>query len=145
MALTFSRWDYTSDLSPTAVLDPADPCGIYVLEFVDGSEYVGQAIDVRRRLATHRRTHTDIVAVRFTPVRRQDLSDSEYALIQDRQARGIALRNKAMVSNFVGASLLDLVVDQQVQAEWLEADPEVDDIVIGERAEIAARRARSQQ
>ena len=116
-----------------------------MLEFADGSEYVGQAIDVRRRLATHRRTHTDIVGVRFTPVRRQDLSDTEYALIQDRQARGIELRNKAMVSNFVGASLLDLVVDQQVQAEWLEADPEVDDIVIGTRAETAARRARPRE
>lgn len=106
---------------------------------------MGQAIDVRRRLATHRRTHTDIVAVRFTPVRRQDLSDTEYALIQDRQARGIALRNKAMVSNFVGASLLDMVVDQQVQAEWMEADPDADDIVIGTRAEAAARRARSRE
>lgn len=37
MALTFYRWDYTSDLSPTAVLDLKDPCGIYVLEFADGS------------------------------------------------------------------------------------------------------------
>lgn len=50
-----------------------------------------------------------------------------------------------MVSKFVGASLLDMVVDQQVQAEWLEADPDVDDIVIGTRAEVAARRARSRE
>lgn len=56
MALTFSRWDYTSDLSPTAVLDLKDPCGIHVLEFSDDAQYVGQGVHFPRRLATHRRT-----------------------------------------------------------------------------------------
>ena len=39
------------------------PEALQVLEFADGSEYVGQGAHFPRRLATHRRTHIDIVAV----------------------------------------------------------------------------------
>lgn len=143
VALNFTRWPFISDLHPSSVLDLQDACGVYVLEFDDGTQYVGQALNFPSRLGTHRRTYRDIEHVQFTPVPREALDETEFAVIQDRQTRGIPLRNKTMVSSFSGPAPLDLVIDEQVQAEWLQADHESDDIVIGRRGELAARRARS--
>lgn len=46
--LRFKRWDYTSDVAPSAVLTLKNPCGIYVLEFSDGEQYVGQSVNFPR-------------------------------------------------------------------------------------------------
>lgn len=142
--MRFKRWSYTSDLAPSAVLDLDDPCGIYVLEFANGDQYVGQARNVAKRLAAHRRRWADIVAVEFTPVAQEGLDEIERAMIQDRQARNIPVRNKAGVTLGVGASVLDRHVDEQEQQEWLQADVSQDEVLIGDRASTAARRARSQ-
>lgn len=120
VALNFTRWPSTSDLHPSAVLDLQDACGVYVLEFDDGAQYVGQALNFPSRLGTHRRTYRDIEHVQFAPVSREALDETESAVIQDRQTRGIPLRNKTMVSSFSGPAPLDLVIDEQVQAEWRE-------------------------
>ena len=53
--MRFKRWAHTSDLAPSAVVDLDDPCGIYVLEFANGEQYVGQSRNFPVRLATHRR------------------------------------------------------------------------------------------
>lgn len=42
--LRFKRWNFTSDLAPSAVLSLKSECGIYVLEFANGEQYVGQTI-----------------------------------------------------------------------------------------------------
>lgn len=72
------------------------------------------------------------------------MDEIEQALIQDRQARGIPVRNKIGVTLGVGASVLDRHVDEQEQQEWLQADLSQDEVLIGDRASTAARRARTQ-
>lgn len=83
--LRFKRWDYTSDVAPSAVLTLKNPCGIYVLEFSDGEQYVGQSVNFPSRLADHRRTYPDIVAINFCPVPARELNMAEYGEIQRRR------------------------------------------------------------
>lgn len=67
--LHFVRWAMSPDTSPAALI-PVEMgrCGVYVLEFGDGEQYVGQSVSLLARLATHRRRWPDIVAIRFACV-----------------------------------------------------------------------------
>ena len=68
-------------LAPSVMFGSDPGPGVYVLEFADGSEYVGQSVHPISRLATHRRRYKDIVAVRFTSVDRADLDRVEQEII----------------------------------------------------------------
>ncbi|MDK8652483.1 GIY-YIG nuclease family protein [Corynebacterium accolens] len=139
--LRFKRWDYTSDVAPSAVLTLKNPCGIYVLEFSDGEQYVGQSVNFPSRLADHRRTYPDIVAINFCPVPARELNMAEYGEIQRRRKAGILLRNKTLLAQPLGDSPLDALIDQQVQAKWLDVEAtDEGEVEIGDRAVTAKKR-----
>jgi hypothetical protein len=57
----FSRWRPVYGRASIAYLfKPQKRCGIYVLGFSNSEFYVGQALDVTRRYAQHRKTYSDI-------------------------------------------------------------------------------------
>jgi len=94
--LSFVRYE-TADLGSIAVAFAGKPiaelCGIYVLRFEGGQSYVGQAVNVVSRYATHRRRWGDIAAVEFATCERVDLDDLERRTISTEERRGIELRN----------------------------------------------------
>lgn len=142
--LRFKRWNFTSDLAPSAVLSLKSECGIYVLEFANGEQYVGQTIHFPIRLAKHRRTYPDIIAINFAEVPAPDLNMAEYGEIQRRRRSGILLRNKTLLAQPLGDSPLDDLIDQQEQAEWLDvAATDDEEVRIGDRAEVARGRTLS--
>lgn len=73
-----------------------DRCGIYVLRFADGEQYVGQSVDVVNRFTSHRRRWDDIQAIEFCHVSREILDDAEKETIQLRRDAGVRLRNSAL-------------------------------------------------
>lgn len=142
--LQFKRWNFTSDLAPSAVLSLKNECGIYVLEFANGEQYVGQTIHFPIRLTKHRRTYPDIIAINFAEVPAPDLNMAEYGEIQRRRRSGILLRNKTLLAQPLGDSPLDDLIDQQEQAEWLDvAATDDEEVRIGDRAEVARGRTLS--
>jgi hypothetical protein len=95
---------------PRALLGPK--CGIYILEFTNGEAYVGQASEVRRRLAQHRDsdTHSDFASLCFLSVGRRRLADVERQTISACERAGIKLRNHVYASFNFKPSELDEVV-----------------------------------
>lgn len=119
-------------------------CGIYVLHFANGEEYVGQTVNFASRFATHRRHKDDITSIRFAAVAQPDLSDVERRMINQLVAEGTRLRNLTLLSQPLGSSAFDLIVDKEYQAGWITAEAPDDSIVIAEtRAPIAKRRRES--
>lgn len=142
--LRFRRWNLTEGLSLSAVLPQGHGlCGIYVLEFANGEEYVGQTVSLLARVSTHRRRWRDIVALRFATVPRSDLDRTEADVIARLAAGGIRLRNKDLIQLPLRGDALDLVVDQAVQEEWIRGHS--GDIHIGNRAQEAERRRRTRR
>ncbi|WP_234458019.1 GIY-YIG nuclease family protein [Corynebacterium macginleyi] len=139
--LRFKRWAYTSDVAPSAILTLKNPCGIYVLEFSNGEQYVGQSVNFPSRLASHRRTYPDIIAINFCPVPARELNMAEYGEIQRRRKAGILLRNKTLLAQPLGDSPLDALIDQQVQTKWLDVEAtDEGEVEIGGRAITAKNR-----
>lgn len=96
------------------------------------------------RFSSHRRRWDDIEAVRFAEAIPDELDEKERAAIRSRVEQKRQLRNKTLLSQPVGPSPLDLIVDPQAQAEWLQHDarsepPGVDP----ERITLAQRRIKS--
>lgn len=58
-------------------------CGVYRLNFENGEAYCGQATNVIRRYAAHRRRHPDIVSVDFFPFSKARLNEAEQILIRE--------------------------------------------------------------
>ena len=116
-------------------------CGVYVLHFDDGSEYVGQARDVFTRFRTHVRTWKyPIVGVDFAAVPPDRLDDVERRLIQHRERVGARLRNSALVGLPRGNSTLDVTLARPAQEAWLNGvDPTSD---LSERVGAADGRPR---
>jgi hypothetical protein len=99
--------------------------GIYVLEFADGSQYVGQTVDFVARMTTHLRgggrhhgPWRDVVAVSVMNVPFGEFDDWERAVIEQRRAAGSPLRNKVFNLGFVGPSALDHVIPVARQTHW---------------------------
>lgn len=118
----FTRWE-TSELGSLAALAPeGHRCGVYVLEFNDGTRYVGQASDVVRRYATHRRAHLragrSIQAVEFAEVAPADLNRVERFMIAHEEQLG-PISNNRHTSQFNGPSLLDPIITVDEQLAWL--------------------------
>lgn len=97
-----------------------------MLEFADGSYYVGQAKNVVRRFAQHRHGHTnhdapwkDIEAIRFLPVAEpKSLDEIERSEIARFQSQGKTLRNKAMNVGHHEPSQLDVNIPVAEQEHW---------------------------
>lgn len=128
--LPFRRWDTPPGLAPSLVFGEDAGPGIYVLEFSNGEEYVGQSIHPATRLASHRRRWQDIVAVNFTPVPRVDLDRVEQEVITQKRRTDTHLRNRTLLTQPFGDSPLDFIVTQEEQARWIgadlmEAEPEI--------------------
>ncbi len=75
-------------------------CGIYLIEFVGEKFYVGQAVDVVRRFAQHRKNYDEIIGFSFIPTPRKDLDETERSLIRK-------------------AEQLHLVLPREQQDSWL--------------------------
>lgn len=97
-------------------------CGIYLLEFPEDRLYIGQAVEVVRRFAQHRKNYDEILGFSFIPTLRANLDDVERRLIHRAEALDLVLLNTVHASNVVGDTDLDLVVSPGEQAEWL-SDP----------------------
>ena len=97
-------------------------CGIYVLEHSDGMHYVGQAIDVVRRFAQHRKVSSDIERFSFFRVPRRELDAEELRCIRGAEAQGLRLRNRMLVKQLLGESDLDDVLSPEEQHASVE-DP----------------------
>ena len=106
----------------------ASRCGIYVLHFADGDEYVGQARNVLTRFRTHVRSWADpIVALDFAPIPVAELDQTERRVIQTKEQEGVRLRNSALVGLPMVDAAVDLVVTRAEQEEWLSGvDPDAD-------------------
>lgn len=139
--LRFRQWDTPVGLAASALFEEHLACGIYVLVFANGEEYVGQTVNFPNRFSTHRRRWSDIASVRFAEVLRDDLDQAERAVIRQRVSAGICLRNLTLLAQPFGPSPLDLVVDREVQAAWLAADAQDEPVEIDEqRTRVAQRR-----
>jgi hypothetical protein len=114
-------------------------CGIYVCEFSDGSEYVGQGLHFFDRIASHRRRWPgEIVAVRFSSVPVEELDQVEKDTIAQREAAGVGLRNNALVGLPLRSEALDAVIDHHTQEAWLAGDSDTD--IPSNRADAARAR-----
>lgn len=74
-----------------------DLTGIYILEFKNGERYIGQAVNVVRRVADHRRRWADLYALEFAPCPVEDLNAYEQLTISH-QEEHYRLRNKSLTN-----------------------------------------------
>lgn len=121
--LPFRRWETPAGLAPSLIFEDGVGPGIYVLEFSNGDQYVGQSIHPATRFASHRRRWQDIVAVNFTPVPPEELDRVEQAMITEKRRADVRLRNRTVLAQPFGDSPLDFIVTQEEQAAWIGADP----------------------
>ena len=96
--LAFTRYDMSEAGSAASLFtDPASLCGIYILEFENGDEYVGQTRNIIARYAAHRRHHGDVVALQFAPCRPDQLDTLERQSVhieeQHHNLRNLSLTN----------------------------------------------------
>lgn len=126
--LDFKRLELDSN-TPIGPIFPANErCGIYVIEFDDGTKYVGQSIDVVKRFrdhthgSNHHESWGDVVALSFAPAPPLELDILEKQIIQSQLAAGVLLRNRSGVLASEGPSPLDLVVTVTEQKHWVLGD-----------------------
>jgi hypothetical protein len=98
-------------------------CGIYLLSFSNNTAYIGQAGDVVRRFASHRRSYDTITGFSFLPKNKRYLDEAERAFIRRAEELGLPLLNTVHTSQVTGETDLDLVVSPDEQRAWL-SDPE---------------------
>lgn len=98
---------------------PQQRCGIYVLQFLTGEIYVGQAVDVARRYVQHRQNHPDIETIRFKKATQSDLNDIERNLIWTLEQNHFQLRNITFTSSPQGESDFDQIMSVEQQESWL--------------------------
>lgn len=93
------RWSLEQVGSVSALLSELDSrCGVYRLTFCDGSRYVGQSLDVAKRVSQHRRRWEDISDLEFFPTEIEELNEAEELLLRtterDHDVRNILLANR---------------------------------------------------
>lgn len=121
--IVFKRWELEPAMSISALINNQRR-GIYVLEFEDGSRYVGQSVNVVNRFATHVHgsTHhkgwTDVVAIQFREMPVGDLNEAEYQEIVRQKSLGFELRNKVFNLGHKQPSKFDDVVTVEEQHHW---------------------------
>lgn len=133
MSLSFNRWELPHGSNISALIPTDKRRGIYVLEFEDGSKYVGLSENVVTRFSTHARgsSHhdgwSDITAISFAHVPEDNLAPLERRVINEQRRLGIALRNHTHNLGTLGSTGLDqefAVTDQQhwIQGNWADAE-----------------------
>lgn len=96
--LDFRWYQLPIDVSPSVICGE-DTTGIYILHFAAGDRYVGQAINIAKRITQHRhggKHHTpwrDIDAIAFSPAERVNLDQLERETITWQRSLGFTLRN----------------------------------------------------
>ena len=99
--------------------------GIYLLVLADAYFYIGQARDVVRRFAQHRKTFgARIVAFSFISMPLKALNAAESRLIREGEKGGLPLEQTDWKSQIYGSSDLDVLFDGAEYATWL-ANPAV--------------------
>ncbi len=94
-------------------------CGLYCFKKADGSYYIGQSADVVRRFAQHLKNHDSIECIWFQPIAKDGLDFAEKDLIFKAEKSGLPIINKSLVSNIIGDSDFDFLIDEQDQKNWL--------------------------
>jgi hypothetical protein len=89
----------------------ADRCGLYIWLAANGEVYLGQSVDVRRRLIEHQKGHLDIIIAAFIPVDRQELDAEEARLARLFEAVG-PVRNVKLVTKTYAVVPYDLAVKE---------------------------------
>jgi hypothetical protein len=98
-------------------------CGIYILHFENGQYYVGLTVDVVRRYAEHRITHSDIEYISFKEVPENRLAEVEKETVYKLENLNKNLRNINIVSIIAGDTDFDLIVSKEEQEYWLKNGP----------------------
>lgn len=126
---SFERWTLSEPSAIAPIFAQRGRRGIYVLEYADGSMYVGKATNVLGRYRSHfhgskhHEAWEDVVAFRFAEVPEgMDLDEPERSEIRRLKDEGIRLRNRQFVPNSVSPSPLDSVVDVVEQRHWVQGD-----------------------
>lgn len=96
-------------------------CGVYLLQFSAIEFYIGQAIEVVKRFAQHRKNSNDIVGFTFKPIKQINLNEIEKELIRAAEKAGLVLTNVTYASITVGQTDLDLIVSPSDQKAWIAA------------------------
>lgn len=102
-------------------------CGIYLLEFPERRFYIGQAVEVVRRFAQHRKNYDEIVGFAFVPTQRAHLDQVERDLIREAELLGMVILNTVYTSNVVGDTDLDMVVSPEEQTFWRSSPAKFND------------------
>lgn len=140
----FDRFE-TVGLTSLAPLLRGRGGGIYVLEFANGEQYVGQTVDFVHRMSAHvrggGRHHApwgDVVAVSIMNVPSDEMNRWERRVIAERRAAGVRLRNNAFNFGFEGPSALDAAIPVVQQEHWATGGGSFD---LEQYVEAAARPA----
>lgn len=138
---TQRRWEVTNDVAPSVYFGiDRKLTGVYTLEFKGGEKYVGKTVDLTSRIASHRRRWDDIIAISFIECGNAELDALERTMITQTE-QSFRIRNKMFTRMPAGEAEIDLVVDKEQQAEWLEGvQPSYP---LDERTRAAERRIRN--
>lgn len=102
---------------------------MYILTFADGYRYVGQALNMVGRFATHRRRWEDIVTVEVCRVPATQLDAVERDVIHEHGRRKQSLRNVTYaLGDPAGDSDLDWVIEPHDQMAWLTRTEWIEDV-----------------
>jgi hypothetical protein len=96
-------------------------CGIYLLEFTSEKFYIGQAVDVVRRFAQHRKNYDEIIGFSFISTPRKLLDETERTLIRKAEQLNLLILNTIHATNVIGDSDLDFVFPPEQQNSWLSS------------------------
>lgn len=112
-------WDRQAKKAFVDALGKRSRTGIYHLRFANGQAYVGQAVDVVRRIDQHAAQRwPDIVGVDFRVEERDVLDSAEVATIRFLE-RPRHLRNKNLAAHPFHDVELDQVISVDEQDRWL--------------------------
>jgi hypothetical protein len=119
--LGFSEGQLVAGRSTIADLFPKTNkrSGVYILHFENNEIYVGQAKDVVRRFAEHRRRWNDIRCISFQQLKIEDLSSVEQNSIFAAEQSGLHVRNIQYAAMPSINSDFDLIMSIEQQNSWL--------------------------
>lgn len=119
---TFRNWPTMGIESLAFRFEPEESrTGIYKLTFANGWRYVGQSLSVINRFAAHRRRWSDITHIAFRPFIASELNLREREVLTAIEAQDHRVRNIDLAGHPGGVSLLDVVIEEQAQVEWLDS------------------------
>jgi len=95
-------------------------CGVYVLYFHNGDCYVGQARNVVRRFAEHRRRWNDIKEIKFQTLKPDFLNSIEQNSILTLENAGFSVRNIQYAAIPHIETDFDLIMSLEQQQMWHE-------------------------